>query len=293
MARLVINPGLRSSALPTRSDTGSSSGIRERSHNRKAAWQVHTSGKVYSGGSRYTYQTLKPRNNGTRFVMAARNKWAASRSRAADIRAREARSAVLVRRREDAYRRGEMRRAGEALDAVPGLLSSILGIAFALVFIVHLWGLIANGTDMVNFFAGDTSDILQSDTFLGNHGADVTMSDPFYHIGAQVSEVTYTTSTGQTVTGSSMTGKYVSAQATFDWVKGLASDIPTYASNPVAYGAAVFWNFINDTLSGFVTGDFGIVGDIGESLLELIQGAIGGFVDGISEWWNKIFGGGN
>lgn len=195
---------------------------------------------------------------------------AVARNRAREKADRDRRRIEADRRRAVSERRAGGRHVAAIGNEVPGIFSSVLGVALALVFMVHLLGIIVNGSDVMNFFAGDSSDIVQT--------------DGFYHIGAQVETVKLKSNTGTEITTDMMTGKYVSASETFDWVKKLAGDFKDYAKDPIAYSAQIFWNFMTDTFKGFATGETEDA-EGNKVYNQWVHDAI----KGLADWWNSIF----
>lgn len=213
---------------------------------------------------------FRKRDSGGRW---RRNESPASVRRTALARQDRARRAAVKERRAG------FRAAGAALDAVPGILSSVLGIALSICLLVPLFGILVNGNDMTDYFEGDKSGIYSV--------AVPETSDKFYMFGVDPGSFTVERPTGENVSVTMVTGKHFSVSDTLDWVKQMASDLPEYAVNPIAYGAKVFWNFAKDTLAGLVTGENSFVDEEGKTVFE--QWATDA-MDGFTSWWRSLWG---
>lgn len=202
--------------------------------------------------------------------------------RVSQRRERYAREQERVARRAAADRRAGRQRAVAIGNAVPGILSGVLGIMLSLLIIVHIMPVLFGINDMQDFFAGNEASV---DRVIMPNG------QPFYMFGATEKQGTMTIQGPdgfvRTVSFNAYGGDHFSMQETYNWVDGLIIDYENYKSNPFAGSALFFWDFITDNFQRFVTGQFK---DVGEDFLDRITGAIGGFVDGIKQWWDKIFG---
>lgn len=173
-------------------------------------------------------------------------------------------------------RRTRYREAGAAVGALPGIFSSVLGVALSLCLLVQLFGILVNGNDMTNYFDGDKS---------GIHSVAVPgSSDRFYMFGTDTETVNIESSTGTIVPTVMATGKHFLASETLEWVQSFTEGIKDYSENPISFGAQIFWDFITGTVKKIVTGD--TVDEEGNSKHNpWVVDAMKGLVD----WWNSIF----
>ena len=230
----------------------------------------------------------KPRGQGIRYYSS--NNGTTTRRISDDFRSgkafrREAAQKKVDRERRQAVanKRSANKRSAEIGGAVPGILSGVIGIAFCLIIIVPLFSVLLGGNDMTNYFDGKTNTIDSIETESG---------EPFYMFGAteKTETVKILNDDGEVereYTFTSYQGDHVSMSDVYSWVDGLADNVQTYHEHPFIGSAMIFWNFVSQNLQPFVTGAFG---DAAGGVIDSINDAIHGFVDGFTEWWDTVLG---
>ena len=205
--------------------------------------------------------------------------------RATAERDRATRRASAERRRAVSDRRAGARRAGALANAAPGVLSGVLSIAFCLIILVHLFGIITNGNDMTKWFDGDKSGV-QAFHIVDENGApldkdkDGKADYTFFLFGAREESAAEKTGNEAQYSLSWIKPDHVSAEETVNWVVSLVGGIGDYAGNPMAGSRDAFWNFITGSFSNFLPNALGGVQDA-------VDGVVGDFMN----WWNGLFGG--